>query len=76
MFVCECVRRSKSSPSVVLPCISVCEMEEQGSWGLCCDGGGLLSGEPEVKAVGPSQAGVIANFTPSTQSETFPPLQT
>lgn len=47
-------------------CISVCEMEEMGSWGLCFGGGGLLSGDPKVRAVGPSQAGVRANFTPST----------
>lgn len=36
-------------------------MEAQGSWGLCFGEGGLFSGDPEVKAVGPSQAGVTAS---------------
>lgn len=59
--VYECVHRSKGAPSVVHPWICVCEMEAQGSWGLCFGEGGLFSGDPEVKAVGPSQAGVTAS---------------
>uniref|UniRef100_A0A671XJI0 Protein argonaute-1 n=1 Tax=Sparus aurata TaxID=8175 RepID=A0A671XJI0_SPAAU len=59
MCVCVCVCCSKGAPSVTHPCISECETEEQGSWGLCCGGGGLVSGDQEVKALGPSQAGVF-----------------
>lgn len=69
-----CVRCSRGAPSVVHPCVCVCvcecETQEQGSWGLCCGGGGLFSGDPEVKALGPFQAGVTVNLTSSTQFKT------
>lgn len=68
----QCVHRGEGTPSVVQPCISVCEMEEQGSWGLCWDRGGLLSGDPKVKAVGPSHPRVTASLTSSFQSGTPP----
>lgn len=74
LCLCVCVRVfavARALPLSYTPvfvCVCVCEMEEQGSWGLCCGGGGLVSGEQEVKALGPSQTGVTLSLISSTQS--------